>query len=618
MAKFINQFEFSNLLIKSVLGKGHDSLSDKKTLDSLQKHYSGNCGQLETVVEILSGYDSKVRVSNELLLGIQNLNIIFQEVNSEEYRCTASHSTSEWAFMSNIMMPQFSCLYTDIIESLNKCSPLKHLEYFLYCSIEGYSPSYSAKDFLSKKNDNRLDIKEELNSIKKNSALTNKSIDRFIRVIKSQLDEKKTTTNLVFQLELDEIRAFLRCSRYLQLIHNHLVKQYDDEKIIEIYRYFLQCLSYAKITNGNDEFINALMIYPRMYIHWHKKLYNYLKISYDLPLQSTPISKSGVYKAIRDTMRSYLYKFPNRLLPMDLINPTEGVIGDIFKPWIDGKTWIRDDYPQTESGLILKSLRENLKLDDYKSKLTLLSSDHDFEHHKHEYLYHKAVISLREKNSDKALELLSTSIAMCETRTAGTNVVRCAKLAIFIKLIINKKMNGGWYKKFMQLIITNIPNEVISSIGNTDTGISNDNIDFFKLSMIVNYFNNLSLLDHLGAAIKFNPMAEFYNLSSNIYRNFNGKIDEAINLTIKGHQLSRPISQPIPFTFEMAIDNILYLQKLYMIEHLPDEVIWLIEQNKNNNLGSLLKSKRTVKQSKEHNNYSANINIEKIANLHIL
>ena len=614
MFKNINQFEFSEFLLKTVIGKGFDSFTGKKTLDSLQKYYSGDIGQIETVLDILSGDSVGSDVKDNMFLAILNINFILQEVNSEEFRCTANQSVGNWALISNILIPQLSCIYTDLVDGLNKSSPLKHLEFFLYHAKQGESPSYIAKKFLADKNNKVLNISEELNSIKKNSALTNKSINKLMRIIKEQIREKDIDSKYVFQLELNEIEAFLRCSRYLQAIHNNLNKLYSSNNIIEIYSYLSQCIEYAKVTNENEKFTNGLMLYPKMYIHWHKKLYCKLKSDYRTPLEAESIADLGVYKAFRDSMRSYLYKSPTLLLPMNLINPTKSVIGDIFSPWIKGTIWHRSAYPRTIAGQIIESLKENLDVMYYKSQLLLLSTSPDFEYHKHEYLYHQAIIELRERNYDNALNLLDSSLKICNKITAGETAVNCANLSIFINLLMKKKMNGGWYYKFMEVITSNIPNEVIQSFIFTD--ISNDEICFFKLSMIVNNYNNLNLLDSLGENITYDPMEKFYVLSKEIYNYFitYDDITKAIHLSLKGHNLCRLISHPIPFTFEMAIDNIFFLMKIYNLKSLPDQVECLINQTKE--IKVALHNIRSTSQNKENINLSNKVNIERIASIH--
>ena len=464
MAKFINQVELSDFLIKSVLGKGHDSLSEQKTLSSLQKYFSGDEGQIETVAKVLSGCDHTESLKHDILLGIDILNLICQEISSEQYRSTANNSIGKWAFVSNILIPQISCLYSDIFERLNKKSPLYYLEFFLQKSAQGVSPSNSAKKLLSEKSSKKIEINEELNSIKKNSALTNKSIYRLTQTIKDQASEKNTTAFDIFGMNIDEIEAFLMCSRYLQIVHNHLKKLYSEsKKLAEIYTFFIHSILYAKIVSCEESFINGLMVYPRMYIHWHKKLYATIKFHHNLPSSEKSISNLGVYRAIRDSMRSYLFKHPNKLLPMSLLNPTEGVIGDIFSPFIDNreKTWIRDSFPPTQSGRIIRALDERMALSTYKRNLYLLSKCSDFKYHKHEYLYHYAVVKLREGDLEKSLSSLLDSLKECSNITAGKTVIDSSELIIFIKLLMQKKMNGGWYEKYIQKINLYKKNEII-------------------------------------------------------------------------------------------------------------------------------------------------------------
>lgn len=483
--------------------------------------------------------------------------------------------------------------------------------------IEGETPSSIAKKTLQKYNHNQIDINQELNSIKKDSALTNRTINNIVKLIEEELKSKKNDSTFVFGMSVHEIKSFLMCSRYFQLIHNSICKIYSNNcNVVDIYKYFNQCALYSKMTSEHEEFINSISLYPRMFIHWHKKLYNMLKISYDKPAIYESISGHGVYRAIRDSMRDYLFKQEKEeIFYMDLIHPTQSVIGSIFIPFVGGQNWNRSEYPNTKAANILSNIRESLCLEGYRELLSKLKCEQDFECHIHEFYYHSAIVDIRCGDGESALENLHRSIEMCKNRMTGKTVVKSAKLIIMIKLLINKKLNGGWYQKYLHIINLHMPNEVIFSIGNEV--ISNKEISFFKLANIVSEFNRLNLIDNNGVDIKFDPMSLFYEITRKIHENFDGDISRSIVETVKSHNLSRPISMPIPFTYEMALTNFFHLKKIYSIDCTPKEVNWLIEKSMSHDVKAILQSRRTTKQENEHCAFSSNVDIQKIACLNV-
>jgi len=615
LVKFTSQFSFSDALFKAVLGYGHERISDKKTLDNMQRHYAGEEGQLETVVHILLGNSKNEEMISGLIQGFQVINMLLQELSSEEYRTKATFEVGQWSFIANIIIPQCTCLYSEFIDRVNKSSPLAHFYAYLPSMASGLTPSKILKKYLVEKTHNRLDLKEEVNAIKTNSALTHKSIKKLLKSIKEQCELTGRSVESVFQLTSEELEAFVNCSRYLQCIHNALSKEFSNSQVTELYQHMIQCYDYAKIVSCEESYKDrnsvGIILYPRMFMNFHKKLFTHLYFNQDNQLVSSSFSNIGLYKAIRDSLRSNLYNNPNNFLPVDLINPFGCVIEEIFNSW-NNRKWNRTEFPYTKSGVLLKNLSRNINFELIKSSLPELLNDEDYIYHKHETLYYQSLHLLMTREYEKSLETALKSLELCQSITAGKITIQCVELIIMLKLLQNKPLHGGWYKKYMKPLMFSVQNEtyfIISNNGEVNHKTDNMYIEYYVLYSIVNKFNQRNICDSNGCVIKYDPLENFKVLIEDIYNqldeyNSESSVYHAVKNSVKGFDLSRYISQPIPFTFEMGVREIMCILAIFNVkyENASDGMKWLLNRKADelDFIAATLSNLRTEKQRIEH------------------